>query len=114
LERTNNIGLYSALILANAIYAFEPVFVKLAALQEAFSFTYFVYMACAVGVLGIYAVIWQQIIKRTEISRAYMFKGTVLIFVLILSVLLFGEKITLPNIIGATMIVCGIVLFSKL
>lgn len=74
---------------------------------------YFMFMACAVCVLAVYSVLWQQIIKRMPISEAYMYKGTVLIFVLCISSILFGESITLPNVIGAAMIVGGIILFSK-
>ncbi len=42
-----------------------------------------------------------------------MFKGTSLIFVLLISVLLFGETITLNNCIGSAVIIAGIVMFAK-
>ena len=64
-------------------------------------------------VLGVYALLWQQVIVRMPISTAYMFKGTSLIFVLLFSVLLFGEAITLNNVIGAVIIIAGIILFAK-
>lgn len=110
----SRLAVYAALVVASMIYAFESVFVKLASLQEPFSFRYMLFLACAVAVLGIYAVVWQQIIRKVPISEAYMFKGTSLIFVLILSVILFGERITVANVVGAAMIVSGIVLFSRL
>ncbi len=52
------------------------VFSKLASQREFLSPGYIAYLACTVGVLGIYAVLWQQIIKRMDVSLAYMFKGT--------------------------------------
>lgn len=112
--KTSRLPIYAALLGANLIYACESVFVKLASVQPQFSLPYFLYLAGAVAVLGLYAIIWQQIIKRIPISEAYMFKGTALIFVLLISVLFLGEHITLFNVIGAAMIVSGIVLFSKL
>ena len=102
-----------ALLGANLVYACESVFIKLASGREQFSAAYFLFLGCAVAVLGVYAILWQQIIKRMSVSRAYMFKGTVLVFVLILSALFLGETITWTNVLGAAIIVCGIVGFAK-
>lgn len=77
------------------------------------SWPYLLWIAGAIGVMGVYALLWQQVIARMPLSTAYMFKGTSLIFVLLFSVLLFGETITLNNIIGAVIIINGIILFSK-
>lgn len=63
--------------------------------------------------MGIYAILWQQVITRMPLSTAYMFKGTSLIFVLLISALLFGEPITTTNIIGSVIIISGIGLFAK-
>ena len=63
--------------------------------------------------MGIYALLWQQVIAKMSLSTAYMFKGTSLIFVLLFSVLLFGEAITLNNVIGSVIIIIGIILFAK-
>ena len=65
------------------------------------------------AVLGVYAVLWQQILNRMPVSDAYMFKGTSLIFILILSFIFFGEAITVTNIIGAALIIGGIALNAK-
>ena len=42
-----------------------------------------------------------------------MFKGTSLIFVMLLAFALLGEQITLNNVIGAAVIVFGITLFAR-
>lgn len=63
--------------------------------------------------MGVYALLWQQVIARMPLSTAYMFKGTSLIFVLLLSVLLFGESVSLNNVIGAVVIIVGIVLYAN-
>ena len=64
--------------------------------------------------LGTYALVWQQLLKRIDITLAYIFKGTGLIYVLLYSVFLFGETITIWNVIGTVLIVLGITLFVKL
>lgn len=81
-----------------------------------YSFLSVPYILCLVGavcVMGVYALLWQQVIKRMPIAEAYMFKGASLIFVLLLSALIFGEAITLSNIIGAVVIIAGIVIYAR-
>ena len=104
---------YIALIGVNLIYACTSIFTKMASRQETLSWAYLLWIAGAVGVMGLYAILWQQVIKRMEISTAYMFKGTSLIFGLLFACLLFGEHITVTNIIGAIIIIFGIALYSK-
>ena len=104
---------YFVLLLAYLLYSCESVFTRLAAGCDFLSWGYIGYVACAVAVLGLYAILWQQIIKRMPISDAYMFKGLTIVFVLILASLLFGEKITACNCIGAAIIIGGICLYAK-
>ena len=78
-----------------------------------YSLSYLLWIAGAIGVMGVYAVLWQQLIARMPLATAYMFKGTSLIFVLLISALLFGEAITINNVIGSAIIIGGIVLFAK-
>ena len=101
------------LLLSNLVYACTSLFTKMASGQAFLSWPYLLWMAGAVAVLGLYAILWQQILKKMPVSDAYMFKGTALIFVLILSALFFGEAITLTNVIGAALIIGGIALNAK-
>lgn len=66
-----------------------------------------------VASLGIYAVAWQQILKRVELGTAYMFKGVSLIFIMILLAICYGEPVTVTKIIGTCIIVAGIALYAK-
>lgn len=101
------------LIGVNLVYACTSVFTKMASRQEMLSWPYLLWIAGAIMVMGLYALLWQQIITRMPVSTAYMFKGTSLVFVLLFSALLFGEMITITNIIGSMIIVLGIILFAK-
>ena len=101
------------LIFVYLIYASVSLATKFTSLQEFLSLKYFFGLAIVVAMLGIYAIIWQQVLKRIELTTAYMFKGTSLIFVLLFSALIFNETITLWNIVGASLIVGGIVWFAK-
>lgn len=95
------------------LYAFVSVFTKYTSLQEPFSLYYFFGLAGVFVLMGGYAILWQQVLKRIPLTDAYMFKGCSLIFLLILSAILFGESISLTNIIGSLLIVIGIALFAK-
>ena len=102
-----------ALLLINLLYASVGIFTKLASQQEFLSWAYVFSFGGAVAVIGIYAILWQQIIRRIELSTAYMFKGTTIIFTMLFAHWLFGEQITWNNIVGAVIIIIGIVLFAR-
>ena len=48
-----------------------------------------------------------------DVSLAYIFKGTDVEFGLLLAHFVFGEAITTTNIIGAAIIICGIMLYAR-
>ena len=109
-----NMGLmWLALIGINLIYACTYICMKMASAREFLTTPYILWIIGAIGVMGIYAVLWQQILARVPLSTAYMFKGTSLVFVLLMSALLFHEGITWQNILGSTIIVSGIILYAK-
>ena len=105
--------IYIALIGAIFIYTTSGVFSKLASQQDFISIPYLAFLCGSVAVLGIYAVLWQQIIKRMPVGDAYLFKGTGAIFGLALAHFVFGESITVYNCIGTAVIICGITLNAR-
>ena len=104
---------YGVLVGINLLYACVTLFTKFAAQHEFLSVAYCLGLAGAIGIMGAYAICWQQVLKRIDLSTAYMFKGTSLIFVMLLAFAFFGEAITLMNIIGAAIIIVGIALYAK-
>ena len=107
------VATYCSLAGVNMLYACVTLFTKYASQQELGSIAYCLGLAGAIGVMGLYALCWQQILKWVELSTAYMFKGTSLIFVMLFAFALFGEPITIMNVVGAIVIVLGIMLFAK-
>jgi len=104
---------YFSLIGINIIYALLGIFTKTASMHPFLSWEYVIWFIGALLVMGIYAILWQQILKDIELSTAYMFKGTSLVFVMLLAALIFGETITYTNILGVILIIVGIALFAK-
>lgn len=102
-----------ALVGVNMLYTCVGICTKMASLQPMLSWAYLFWFGGAVAIIGAYAVLWQQILRRIELSTAYMFKGTTLIFTMLIAALLFGEVITWPNIIGSIIIIVGITLLAR-
>lgn len=101
------------LILVYLLYSIIAILTKYASNCIFLSVDYILILISIVTILAIYAISWQQIIKRMPISDAYMFKGTSIVFVLLLSAWIFEEVITLQNIVGSIIIILGIALFAK-
>ena len=112
-NNTLNIKHVAILIAINLLYACVGICTKMAALQQPLSWLYFLWFIAAVAIIAAYAVLWQQVLRRIELSTAYMFKGTTLIFTVLFAALLFGEAITIPNIVGSVIIVVGIILLAR-
>jgi len=102
------------LLLANLLFSVASIFTKIASFKIIGSIEYFIYLGCTALVMLIYAILWQQILKRTDVTLANMFRGTSLLFTLLFSYLIFDECISIRNIVGAVIIVVGIILFVKL
>ncbi len=102
-----------ALIGVNMIYACVGICTKMASQQATMSWPYLLWFGGAVAIIGVYALLWQQVLQRIELSTAYMFKGTTLVFTMLIAALLFGEQITMPNIVGSVIIIIGIVILAR-
>ena len=53
-----------------AIYTLSTVFAKFASGQEFMSFKFILYYGLEMLILAVYAVVWQQLIKKFDISVA--------------------------------------------
>lgn len=102
-----------ALHLLLMLYSVSGICSKMAAKQEFLSLKFCLYYMFVIAFLGIYAIGWQQIIKRMDLTIAFANKAVTVVWGIIWGVLFFGEKITVPKIIGAVLVICGVVLYSK-
>lgn len=101
-----------ALLLINLLYASVGIFTKLASQYDFLSWSYIVFFGIAVGIIGIYAILWQQLIKRIDLTTACVFKGTGLIYAMLFAYFIFDEQISWNNILGVLIIITGIVLYA--
>ena len=95
------------------IYSINSVVAKFASAQEPFSLNFILLYGLELCVLGIYAILWQQLIKRMELSVAYSNKAVVLLWAMVFGALLFKEQITLTKVAGILLVIVGIVVLNS-
>ena len=57
---------------------------------------------------GIYAIAWQQVIKKFSLSTAYANKSVYLLWSQIWAVVIFHENLSVRNIIGILVVLTGV------
>ena len=95
------------------IYSINSVVAKFASAQESFSLNFILLYGLELCVLGVYALLWQQLIKRMELSVAYSNKAVVLLWAMVFGALLFKEQITLTKVAGILLVIVGIVVLNS-
>lgn len=61
--------------------------------------------------MGIYAVGWQQIIKYLSLTTAFTNKAVTIVWGIIWGILFFHETITVGKLLGAILVIVGVILF---
>ena len=93
------------------VYSLSSVFTKAASNSEFPSFKFILCYGMVIFILGIYAIGWQQIIKRMSLTTAFANKAVTVVWGIIWGVLFFRESITLGKLIGAALVISGVILF---
>lgn len=106
---------YKVLILLHVllmVYSIECILGKTAANKDFLSLEWCFLYGGVLIILALYALGWQQIIKRMPLTSAYANKAITTVWGLVWGVLFFKEKITIGKLLGIILIVVGVVLFS--
>lgn len=102
-----------ALQLVVMIYTLSSVMAKLASGYDALSLPFLFFYGVEILILGIYAIVWQQIIKRCELSVAYANRSMAILWSLIWTVVFFHEVLTVKNIIGVLIVFAGTMIVNS-
>ena len=103
---------YLFLHLTFVLFSISGLMQKFAAQQTPFSMKFFMFYGLELLILGIYAILWQQILKKFKLTTAYANKASTIIWGIIFGVIFFKEAITINKIIGALIVIAGIVIFA--
>ena len=96
-----------------AVYASSSVCSKLAARQPMLSVPFILLYGGMLLALVIYAFGWQQVIKHLPLTTAYANKAVTVVWGIVLGFLLFDESVTPRQLLGAAVIILGILLFVR-
>lgn len=103
------LGLHVLLML----YSLTDLFGKIAAGFDLADWRFWGFYALVIGVLGVYALGWQQVIKRLPLTTAFSSKAITVFWGLVWGVLFFHEEVTLLKLVGIVVIVAGVVLLAR-
>lgn len=95
------------------LYSLGGVFSKLAAGTVFLSLNFCVLYGVVLLLLFIYAMIWQQLLKHIPLTTAFANKAVTTIWGLIWGKLFFHETITIGKMVGAAIVIVGIVLYAR-
>ena len=94
------------------VYTLSSVVAKFATGKELFSFSFFLFYGLEIAILGGYAILWQQMIKRFDLSIAYANRAMALLWSALWAVILFHETLNEKQIAGIALVIVGTVIVN--
>lgn len=95
-----------------AVYTLSGVAAKFASGHGFLSPGFILFYGVEIAILGLYALLWQQVIKRFDLSVAYANRSMTLLWSLVWAVVFFHEGIQIQNVIGVVIAVTGAVIVN--
>ncbi len=111
-KKGNRTKVLVALHLLLMVYSTGSIFSKTAAQYSFMSWQFILGYGGMIAVLGIYAIGWQQVIKRMPLTAAYANRAVTVAWGIVWGVLVFHEGISPLKLVGAAVVLAGVVLFA--
>lgn len=111
-SRKSKIIVWIVLHVMLALYSLGSVCSKIAANEEFLSFRFCLFYGLVLVILAVYALGWQQIIKRMPLTAAYANKAISVVWACVYGVIFFDEQITVGKILGGAIVAAGVILFA--
>lgn len=102
------LGLHGMLVL----YSLSSICGKLASGFPFLSVGFIVCYGGMIALLGIYALGWQQVIKRLPLTFAYANRAVTVVWGIVWGALFFSEPVTAGKLAGALIVLAGVVLYA--
>ena len=90
------------------LFSLSSVVQKIAARHPLFSWNWILLYGLSVGIIGVYAIAWQQFLKRLPLTTAYANRSMTMLWGMVWGALLFHETISWNMILGVAVIAAGI------
>ncbi len=101
---------YLILNLILLFYSLGGICSKTASGKPFLSFEFILFYGLVLFILAVYALLWQQIIKKIPLNIAYANRAVTLVWGMVWGAVIFKEHISLANIIGAAIVLAGVLL----
>lgn len=108
-DKVKNIILLQAVVV---IYTLTSIVGKKASGAEIMSFEFILYYGLDVFILGIYAICWQQMIKKFDLSVAYANRAMAILWTGLWAVVIFRESLSAKQIVGIVVVMLGTVIVN--
>lgn len=95
------------------VYTLSSVVAKFATGKELFSFSFFLFYGLEIVILGGYAILWQQMIKRFDLSVAYANRAMAIVWSAVWAIVLFHDVLAIKQMIGIGFVVLGTVIVNS-
>lgn len=103
---------YLLLHLLLVIYSLNGICSKLASQHPIMSPQFILFYGCGIMFLGIYAIGWQQVIKRLPLTTAYANRAVTVAWGIVWGILIFHEPFNLAKTVGALVVLVGVALYA--
>ena len=108
---------YIQLHLNIMLFSLTGIFSKLASMQYKehglAGWMFYLFLFLMIANCGIYALAWQQIIKKFDLSTAYAHRSVYLIWSQLWAVLIFKESLSWNNLLGILVVLIGVLVVHK-
>ncbi len=104
-SRSRALGMLHAAVF---LYSLSNIAGKAASGEPFLSAGFLVCYGLMILVLGLYALLWQKVLRRTRLTTAIFGKALTLLWGMLYGALFFGETITPKMILGAAIVAAGI------
>ena len=94
------------------VYTFSGIMSKKASENGDNLIKFLFFFAMEFVILALYAVLWQQMIKRFELSVAYANRSMAILWSMLWAVVFFGDHITWKNILGILLVLLGTIIIN--
>lgn len=95
-----------------AIYSLSGLFTKLASSYDFLTTGYSLCLSGVICILGLYAILWQLVLKRIPLNQAYPFRSLSVVFGLAIAYFAFQETVTRQNLLGCAIVLLGLLIIT--
>lgn len=112
-KRNDRKIIYVQLHIILLLYSISAICSKKAAETQIFSKQFFILYGGCIVFLGVYALGWQQILKKLPLTTAFANKAITVVWGIVWGIVLFHENINIYQIAGAFLTVLGVILYAN-